>query len=84
MKTLYVGNLPWGMKDTELVQAFEQICPVLSARIIIERETNRSRGFGFVEVADENAEKLISSMNGSELAGRKLVVNEAKPKTSKF
>lgn len=83
MKTLYVGNLSWSMKNEELTAAFEAICPILSARVITERETGRSRGFGFVEVEDENAEKIIAALNGTELSGRKIVVNEAKPKSSR-
>jgi len=83
VKTLYVGNLPWNTTEAELVTALEVHAPVISARIITERETGRSRGFGFVEVADEDAERVIKAMNGASLKGRSLLVNEARPKLNK-
>jgi len=79
-KSLYVGNLPWSIKEEELKQAFEAHAPVISARIISDRETGRSRGFGFVEVEDNDAPKVVKEMNGFELGGRSLMVNEARPK----
>jgi RNA recognition motif-containing protein len=82
-KTLYVGNLPWTIKDQDLATAFEQVAPIISARVMTERETGRSRGFGFVECDDENAQKLIDAMNGKDLGGRAITVNEARPKTSR-
>jgi len=79
-KTLYVGNLPWTTTEQELAQAFEAHGTVIAARIVTERGTGRSRGFGFVEVEDGDAEKMINSMNGFDFGGRPLIVNEARPK----
>jgi RNA recognition motif-containing protein len=83
VKTLYVGNLSWGTTEEELRQAFEAHAPVTSARIISERETGRSRGFGFIEVENNDAPKVVKEMNGFQLGGRSLIVNEARPKASK-
>ncbi len=83
-KTLYVGNLPWSTTEEELAQAFAPHCEVKSCRIITDRETSRSRGFGFVEVGDEDAERAIAAMNGTQLGGRDLVVNEARPRQPKY
>lgn len=82
-KTLYVGNLPWTVKEEEIKQAFEAHAPIISVRIITERETGRSRGFGFVEVEDADVEKVIKAMNGFELGGRALMINEARPKSTR-
>lgn len=82
-KTLYVGNLPWQTTEQELTTSFEAHGQVVSARIVTERETGRSRGFGFVEVEDADAGKMIKAMNGFSLGGRALLVNEARPKTSR-
>ena len=80
-KTLYIGNLPWSTTEAELAQYFGDYVTVLSARIIPDRETGRSRGFGFVEVpGDADIEQLIAQLHGSEYNGRQLVVNEAQPK----
>jgi len=79
--TLYVGNLPWRLTEDELADAFSTCSKVQTVRIITDRETGRSRGFGFVEVSDTEAPNTVELMNGFELKGRKLVVNEAKPKT---
>lgn len=79
-RTLYVGNLPWGTTIEELIKAFSAHGTVESARIITDKETGRSRGFGFVEVDDGDADKLVEIMNGSEFQGRVLTVNEAKPR----
>ena len=83
VKTLYVGNLPWKIKEEELVSAIEQHAPVVAARIITERDTGRSKGYGFVEVQDEDATKVINAMNGTEIGGRTLTVNEARPRQSR-
>lgn len=80
MRTLYVGNLPWTTKSEDLVAAFSQYGEVMNGRIITDRESGRSKGFGFVEVNDEEAEKIIEAMNGKELDGRVLTVSEAKPR----
>jgi len=82
-KSLYVGNLPWTANEAELVSLFEAVAPVVSARIITEQETGRSRGFAFVEVADEDAEKVVRALNGQLLEGRTIMVNEARPKHAK-
>jgi RNA recognition motif-containing protein len=83
VKTLYVGNLAWTTGDQELASVFEAHAPVISARVIRERETDRSRGFGFVEVEDNDAPKVIKEMNGFQLGGRSLIVNEARQKATK-
>lgn len=77
-RTLYVGNLPWATRAEDLAAAFAAYGEVLSSRIISDRQTGRSRGFGFVKVRDEDAEAMISALNGSELGGRVIVVNEAR------
>ncbi len=79
-KTLYVGNIPWSTKEEDLQQLFSQFGEVLECRIITERATGRSRGYGFVEVGDDDLQEIIEKANGIELDGRKLVVNEAKPR----
>jgi len=77
---LYVGNLPYSMRDGDLAQAFGQFGSVTSAKVMMERETGRSKGFGFVEMAsDAEAQAAISGMNGQSLGGRNIVVNEARP-----
>ncbi len=82
-KTLYVGNLPWSTTEEELKNVFSNYGNVISARIISDKNTGRSRGFGFVEVDESSAEKMINALNGSELKGRKIIVNEAKPREEK-
>lgn len=79
MKKLYVGNLAWGVSDEDLQTSFSEFGSVASAVVIADRETGRSRGFGFVEMED-GAEKAIEAMNGQELQGRALRVNEAQSK----
>lgn len=78
VRTLYVGNLPWATKAEDLEKVFSQYGEVISSRVITDRETGRSRGFGFVEVADQDAEQIIAALNGTEMEGRVLTVNEAK------
>ncbi|SHF47322.1 RNA recognition motif domain-containing protein [Desulforamulus putei] len=78
MATLYVGNLPWATKAEDLQEAFSQYGEVFSSRVITDRETGRSRGFGFVEVNDADVEKMVAALNGTELGGRIITVNEAK------
>ncbi len=81
MKKLYVGNLPFSMSNDDLRNLFEQHGSVSSANIIQDRETGRSRGFGFVEMdSDSDASSAIESVNGHDCDGRPLVVNEAKPR----
>jgi len=79
-KTLYVGNLPWEITDADLADVFRQHGTVISSRIITDKETGRARGFGFVEVDDSDAEKMIQATNDTELGGRRVVVNESKPR----
>jgi RNA recognition motif-containing protein len=79
-KTLYVGNLPWSATDTTLADVFRPHGDVISSRIITDKETGRSRGFGFVEVEDGDADKMVEVMNGAQVEGRQIVVNEAKPR----
>ncbi|MGE4241565.1 RNA recognition motif domain-containing protein [Ramlibacter sp.] len=77
---LYVGNLPYQMRDSDLEQAFGQFGQVTSAKVMMERETGRSKGFGFVEMgSDAEAQAAINGMNGQPLGGRSVVVNEARP-----
>lgn len=76
-KRLYFGNLSWDVTDVELANAVAQYANPLSARVVTDRETGRSRGFGFVEVEEANAQKVIDAMNGQKWYGRTLVVNEA-------
>jgi hypothetical protein len=78
---LYVGNLAYSIRDDELLQAFAQFGTVTSAKVMMDRETGRSKGFGFVEMAsDAEAQSAINGMNGQPLAGRAIVVNEARPR----
>ncbi len=80
VKTLYVGNIPWSTKEDDLEKLFSEFGEVVECRIITERATGRSRGYGFVEVNDDQMEEIMDKTNGVELEGRKLVVNEAKPR----
>ena len=81
MLNLYVGNLPYSMNDQELNELFSQVGDVQSARVMSDRETGRSRGFGFVEMADDDAgHEAIEKLNGHDIDGRALVVNEARPR----
>ncbi len=80
MKTLYVGNIPWSTTEGELEEFFAQHGTVHECRIITERATGRSRGYGFVEVDEDQLESMLEKTNGVEMEGRKLVVNEAKPR----
>ena len=76
---LYVGNLPYGMRDIDLEQAFGQFGHVSSAKVMMERDTGRSKGFGFVEMgSDAEAQAAIQGMNGQSVGGRNMVVNEAR------
>jgi RNA recognition motif-containing protein len=78
---LYVGNLPYSVRDSDLEQAFGQFGAVTSAKVMMERETGRSKGFGFVEMgSDAEAQSAINGMNGQALDGRAIVVNEARPR----
>ena len=77
---LYVGNLPYTVRDEDLQQSFGQFGSVTSAKVMMERDTGRSKGFGFVEMAsDAEAQAAINGMNGQPLGGRSITVNEARP-----
>src|SRR5260221_4270194 len=81
-KKLYVGNLGYGVTDSDLSKMFEAHGTVESAQVIMDRDTNRSKGFGFVEMkSDQEAQAAIAALNGKEMNGRALTVNEARPKT---
>lgn len=78
---IYVGNLPYSVDRDELREIFAAYGDVSAARIVNDRETGRSKGFGFVEMADSaQARQAIEALNGSEIGGRKAVVNEARPR----
>ena len=77
---LYVGNLPWSIGNQELEDLFSSYGTVTSANVITDRDTKRSRGFGFVEL-DSGGPEAIEAMNETEVEGRKVIVNEARPKT---
>ena len=77
---LYVGNLPYSVRDEDLQQAFSEFGSVSSAKVMMERDTGRSKGFGFVEMgSDAEAQAAINGMNGQSLGGRSVTVNEARP-----
>jgi RNA recognition motif-containing protein len=81
MTNIYVGNLPYSTTDADLQELFSQHGQVTRAQVVMDRETGRSRGFGFVEMADANeGSNAINALNGFDFQGRKLVVNEAKPR----
>ena len=80
MKKIYVGNLPWSATETELRDLFSTIGTVHSAAVITDRDTGRSRGFGFVEMDDSDAERAISELDGREMDSRPIRVNEAQDK----
>ena len=77
---LYVGNLPWSTGEAELEELFGGIGEVRSANVITDRDTGRSRGFGFVEMSDDDAKRAIEELNGNEVDGRAIRVNEAEEK----
>lgn len=80
MKKLYVGNLPYSINSDQLKELFAKFGEVISATVITDKfNNNRSKGFGFVEMEDDAAEKAMSEMNGKEVDGRELTVNEARP-----
>jgi RNA recognition motif-containing protein len=77
---LFVGNLPWSIGDAELEDVFQNLGTVQSARVITDRDTGRSRGFGFVEMQTDDVAAVIQATNGREIDGRQLRVNEAEEK----
>jgi RNA recognition motif-containing protein len=81
-RKLYVGNLAYGISDSDLSRIFEPHGTVQSAQVIMDRDTGRSKGFGFIEMGtDAEAQAAITALNGTEVEGRTLTVNEARPKT---
>jgi len=79
-KKLYVGNLSYSVGDQQLNDLFSKVGPVVSATVLKDRYSGRSRGFGFVEMEEKDAQKAIKELDGKEFEGRKLVVNEARPR----
>jgi cold-inducible RNA-binding protein len=77
---LYVGNLSYAVNDTSLRGLFEAYGAVQSATVVVDRDSGRSKGFGFVEMGDEDAKKAMQALNGSQHEGRTIRVNEARPK----
>ena len=81
-KKIYVGNLPWSYSSSDLEQLFRQYGEVATAEVIIDRQTGRSRGFGFVQMSsDSDADAAINGLNGADCNGRPLVVNEARERS---
>ena len=80
---LYVGNLPWSVTDSDLEELFAQYGAVQSAQVVTDRESGRSRGFGFVEMATDGGAQAIAKLNGHEIDSRALRVNEAQSKQRK-
>ena len=80
MKKIYVGNLPWSVDDDALADIFASFGDVSSARVITDRETGRSRGFGFVEMENDDADQAMEGLQDHQVDGRTLVVNEARPR----
>ena len=77
---LFVGSLPWAVDDQALEDLFADYGTIISAKVITDRETNRSKGYGFVELEDDTAaQEAIKKLNGSDISGRAIVVNEARP-----
>ena len=81
MKSIYVGNLPWTVTDGELKDKFSEFGNVISARVVTDKFSGKSRGFGFVDMEDSDAEKAIAGMSGFKWGDREITVNEARPKT---
>jgi RNA recognition motif-containing protein len=82
-KKLFVGNLSFQTTESDVTAAFEQFGTLESVQIITDRDTGRSKGFGFVQMSDGAADKAIAQMNGSQLDGRALTVNEARPQVKR-
>ena len=83
MKSIFVGNLPWSATDAEMTEKFSQFGNVISARIVNDKFTGKSRGFGFVDMEDADAAKAITGMTGYKWGDRELTVNEGRPKTDR-
>lgn len=83
MKSIFVGNLPWSVTDADLEAKFSEFGTVSSARIVTDKFSGRSRGFGFVDMDDEAAQKAIAAMNGYKWGDREITCNEARPRTER-
>lgn len=83
MKSIFVGNLPWTVTDADLQQKFSEFGSVISARVVTDKFTGKSRGFGFVDMEDADADKAVAAMSGYKWGDREVTVNEARPKTEK-
>ncbi len=83
-KTLYVGNLPWAATKEDLAALFANYASVKSSRIITDPASGRSRGFGFIEVEEDDIQSIIDATNGKDMGGREIIVNEAKPRQAKM
>ncbi len=81
MKSIYVGNLPWSVTDSDLQAKFSEFGNVVSARVVMDKFSGKSRGFGFVDMDDADADKAIAAMTGYKWGDRELTVNEARPKS---
>jgi len=81
MKSIFVGNLPWSVTDADLSAKFAEFGNVISARVVNDKFSGKSRGFGFVDMEDSDAEKAIAGMTGYKWGDREVTVNEAKPKS---
>ena len=80
MKSIYVGNLPWSANDEGLKAKFSEFGNVISARVVTDKISGKSKGFGFVDMEDADAAKAIEALNDKEWDGRNITVNEARPK----
>jgi cold-inducible RNA-binding protein len=79
--TIYIGNIPYTMKEQDLIDVFQEFGPVDSAKVIIDKKTRRSKGYGFVEMKNEGDEdEAVEALNGKEIGGRKVKVSKANPK----
>ena len=83
MKSLYVGNLPWSATEEDIKKKFSEFGAVVSARVVTDKFSGKSRGFGFVDMEDADAEKAIAGMAGFKWGDREITVNEARPKTER-
>ncbi|HTY13406.1 MAG TPA: RNA-binding protein [Candidatus Omnitrophota bacterium] len=81
MKSIFVGNLPWSVTNDDLQKKFSEFGNVISARVVSDKFSGRSRGFGFVDMEDADADKAIAGMTGYKWGDREVTVNEAKPKS---
>ena len=83
MKSLFVGNLPWSVTDEELKSKFSEFGAVIAARVVTDKFSGKSRGFGFVDMEDADADKAVNGMKGVKWGDREVTVSEARPKTER-